>query len=102
MGPGRAEAVEAMNVNNALFQQMKASWISNNAAPQGAIRDYARDICGIALSNDHCIPSMFTACLVIGIGECDFPHVSALTPDAFTDERYQLAICFRNMPSKRQ
>lgn len=36
-------------------------------ATNAAIKDHVRDLCGIALSNKHCVPSMFTACIAIAI-----------------------------------
>lgn len=37
---------------------------------QQTIKDHVKRICGIALSNTHCIPAMFTASMVISI--CTF------------------------------
>ncbi|KAH8650565.1 hypothetical protein BGZ60DRAFT_473863 [Tricladium varicosporioides] len=46
LGPKRTEAVESS---------------------ERVIRDHVKDICGIALSNNHCIPAMFTASMVISV-----------------------------------
>lgn len=36
-------------------------------ATNAAIKDHVRGLCGITLSNKHCVPSMFTACIAIAI-----------------------------------
>jgi len=46
LGPRRTEAVESIN---------------------RIIREHVREICGVALSNSHCIPAMFTASMVIAV-----------------------------------
>lgn len=46
LGPRRSEAVDSTS---------------------RVIRGHVRDICGIALSNSHCIPAMFTSSMVIAI-----------------------------------
>lgn len=36
-------------------------------ATNATIQDHVRSLCGITLSNAHCVPSMFTACIAIAI-----------------------------------
>lgn len=60
LGPGRIEAASVNEVST-----LKVTARFNADGPQRIIKRHVEEICGIALANTHCIPSMFTASLVI-------------------------------------
>ncbi len=58
-----------------------------------------RELCGIALSNSHCIPAMFTASMVIAVCMFTHPssadgrtHISIIGGDLFVDYEEQKAM----------